>query len=447
MRPLVRILPFQDLLLASDPDLPGEKPADFVTGVNPAAWTLAQLTIRRPAATTLDLGTGSGIQALLAARHSGRVTATDVNPRALEYLRLNARLNGVENVEPVEGSWLEPVRGRRFDLIVANPPYVISPEAAHVFKDSGLDADGASRLVVEQLPEHLEEGGVAQVLCNWVHAADEDWRAPLERWVRGRGVDALLLRYETFTPLEYATAWNASLGTDPEAFGAALDRWLAYDARLGIERIAWGHVVLRRRTGRNRVRAVEVPGGPSDGAGRQLERMLAAWDEPLGVDALPAAILRPVEGAELVRRSLASRDGGWTAGRARVTLAPTLGFAVPLDDDAAAVLAACDGATTVAGAIARVGATAGAVLPALQRLHRLGCVERVGKSGAPRRRPGDEGDHRRRPEGRAMSEHEQRPDEPEPEAEETIRDLDVPGDDADAIRGGRPDKERDIYLK
>ena len=46
-----------------------------------------------------------------------------------------------------------------------------------------------------------------------------------------------------------------------------------------------------------------------------------------------------------------------------------------------------------------------------------------------------------------MSEHEQRPDEPEAEAEETIRDLDVPGDDADAIRGGRPDKERDIYLK
>ena len=182
----------------------------------------------------------------------------------------------MENVEPLEGSWFEPVRGRRFELVVANPPYVVSPESEHLFKDSGLTGDAASRLVVEQLPAHLEEGGVGQVICNWAHAADEDWRAPVEAWVAGRGVDALLLHYETVDPLEYASTWNRSLAHAPAELGAALDRWVAYDARLGIERISWGMVVLRRRSARrNRVRAIEVPGWPRRGGGAQLERMLA----------------------------------------------------------------------------------------------------------------------------------------------------------------------------
>lgn len=59
------------------------------------ARLLAALTVRRSIGTALDLGTGGGVQALLAARHSRRVVAVDVNPRALRYTAFNARLNGL----------------------------------------------------------------------------------------------------------------------------------------------------------------------------------------------------------------------------------------------------------------------------------------------------------------------------------------------------------------
>jgi methylase of polypeptide subunit release factors len=72
----------------------------------------------------LDVGTGSGVLAILAAQHSDQVTAIDVNPRALMFARFNARLNGVSHLQLLEGSWFEPVAGRTFDLIACNPPYV-----------------------------------------------------------------------------------------------------------------------------------------------------------------------------------------------------------------------------------------------------------------------------------------------------------------------------------
>ena len=408
-----------------------------MTGVNPSARSLAYLTLRRRVASTLDVGTGSGIQALLAARHSGSVAAVDLNPRALAYLRLNLRLNGVENVEPLEGSWFEPVRGRRFELVVANPPYVVSPESEHLFKDSGLTGDAASRLVVEQLPAHLEEGGVGQVICNWAHAADEDWRAPVEAWVAGRGVDALLLHYETVDPLEYASTWNRSLAHAPAELGAALDRWVAYDARLGIERISWGMVVLRRRSARrNRVRAIEVPGWPRRGGGAQLERMLAAWDAPVDGEELEASVLRPVEGASSSAAGSPARQAGLPAARAP-RWPGTVGFDLTLDDRAAAVVGALDGRMTSARRCRARTLTRS----------RWVCSRRCGASTSSAFSSWKLRDLRassgmmgaRTIGGGVMSEHEQRTDG-EVEAEDTIRDLDVPADHADDVTGGAKKK-------
>ena len=78
----------------------------------------------------MDLGTGNGIQALLLSDHAEQVVAVDVNDHALELARFNAILNGRDDrIEFRHGSFLEPVAGERFDLVVSNPPYVLSPEA------------------------------------------------------------------------------------------------------------------------------------------------------------------------------------------------------------------------------------------------------------------------------------------------------------------------------
>ena len=156
VRATVRLVPHGDYYLASD--LAGDSLADsprvWVPGVQAPSVTLAKLAVRRSVRAALDLGTGCGIQALLAAKHAERVVATDVNPRALRFAAFNAALNGVD-VELREGDLFAPVAGERFDLIVSNPPYVISPEARHLYRDSGLGADEVSRRVVRQAAVHL----------------------------------------------------------------------------------------------------------------------------------------------------------------------------------------------------------------------------------------------------------------------------------------------------
>ncbi len=113
---------------AGDPDL--------VLWPNPTSRLLSRFTVRRPSRATLDLGTGTGIQALAAAAHSERVVATDLNSRAVAFALFNARLNGIENVECLCGNGFEPVAGRKFDLIVSNPPFFITPAAQYLFCDN-----------------------------------------------------------------------------------------------------------------------------------------------------------------------------------------------------------------------------------------------------------------------------------------------------------------------
>jgi methylase of polypeptide subunit release factors len=282
VRAASRLTPHAGLLLAHD-GKDNEHDPDHVGGMNSAAGTMATLTIRRPVDRALDLGTGSGLQALLAARHAQSVVATDVNRRALRYAALNARLNGVE-LDLREGSWFEPVGDEEFDLIVANPPYVISPDTQYVFRDSGLDGDTVSRDVVRGAAAHLREGGHATIMCNWIcRNADETWQ-PLEEWVAGTGCDALLLAHKPVDPFYYAARWNEPLRDDAEAFAAAIERWLDSYERAGIAGIGIGAVVLRKRAGDNwhRGYGLEVPAAGA--AGEHLLRLFAAAGAPLGDD-------------------------------------------------------------------------------------------------------------------------------------------------------------------
>src|SRR6187401_990583 len=140
-----------DLWVASDltPGLDGAPNAvgsDHVLGISSAATSLAEMTVRDRVDRALDLGTGCGVQSLHLAAHTRHVVATDVNPRALWLTRLNAGLNGLSTgstsggVDVREGSFFDPVRGETFDLVVTNPPFVISPATGRrlVYRDSGL---------------------------------------------------------------------------------------------------------------------------------------------------------------------------------------------------------------------------------------------------------------------------------------------------------------------
>jgi release factor glutamine methyltransferase len=86
----------------------------------------------RPESTgkVVDLGTGSGAIALALAseRRQWQVAATDLSADALEVARANAASHGLTRVEFLQGSWFEPLAGRRFDVVVSNPPYIGADE-------------------------------------------------------------------------------------------------------------------------------------------------------------------------------------------------------------------------------------------------------------------------------------------------------------------------------
>jgi methylase of polypeptide subunit release factors len=319
---------------------------------NPTA--LATLS---PGEVVLDLGSGGGIQGLLLARHARHAVLTDVSSRAREIAELNAALNGIGNVDLRTGEWFDPLAGERIDLIAANLPYVISPDLTYVYRDNPFERDELSRRIVGQVADFLTDGGFAHVLCSWVHGAEEEWAQPPLAWVRETGCDALILHYSSHEPLEYAASWNRPLqSSDPEAFEATLDRWLAYYAEAGIERIASGVIILRRRSaGRAWHRPVEVPDAPTGLAGAHVERIFAAQDHLAslsGPEALLSARLRPTPGLRLDQTML-YREGGYLPDSALMRCHPGIGVVARIDPRVMPVVVGCDGSRTVGELINR----------------------------------------------------------------------------------------------
>lgn len=356
--PLVRITPFAGLHFAHDAEDPGPTAHDHVTGIGPATRTLHALTLHRPVARALDIGTGCGVQALCLAPRAERVVATDVNPRALWLARCNAALNGIQNVEWREGSLLEPVAGERFDLVVSNPPFVLSPDRAFAFRDAGGD-ENVCQTLLSGVSEHLRPGGFAQALISWDVGADGDWEAGPRRWVDGRGCDAWLLHYRTEDGLTYAAKWNDWLRSrNPRRFAAALDRWTSFYARRGIAGLATGALTLRRRSqGTPWWRADRMLTGPTGAAGEQVQRVFLARDRPpaqADARALLATTPRFV-GTHRLDQQLRYRDGGYVVEDARILLDDGVGVPGTVDPRALLVLLAIDGRHTLGQLVADAG--------------------------------------------------------------------------------------------
>jgi methylase of polypeptide subunit release factors len=273
--PRVRILPIGRFLVTADGFAQGDDPSDYVAVYTPTSRLCDSLTPRPRVARALDVGTGSGVHALLAAAHADHVVATDVNPRAIAFTELNAALNGVTNVECRSGSLFEPVGGEAFDLITCNAPYVVSPETRWAYRDSGFQADEVSERVVREAAAHLRDGGYATLIVSWL-AADE--HAPDERafeWIADSACDGWILPGWDADPLGHAKTWNSHLAGDPDAFRRALDEWTAYFDELGVRWISEGAVLLHKRAGGGEARVDPIEPDEVEEADEQIRRAFA----------------------------------------------------------------------------------------------------------------------------------------------------------------------------
>jgi methylase of polypeptide subunit release factors len=233
-RALASLFPIGNRLVFSDHAWhklphPGYKtvPRDQVMFVGDDSRWLARATVRRPVRSSLDLCTGSGVQAILSATHSERVLAVDINPRAVNCARFNATVSGADNLQVAAGNLFEPVNAtERFDLITANPPFVASPVDEMLFRDGGESGEAIQQRIVAGLPHHLAAGGIAQMVTELGEREGEPIIQRVREWLGGAPMDVYILRLRTYSAGYYAIGHAASDG-DYGAYLESVGEWAA----------------------------------------------------------------------------------------------------------------------------------------------------------------------------------------------------------------------------
>jgi methylase of polypeptide subunit release factors len=382
----VRISPFQDFLILSDHAISGAGPmrSDTVLWPNPTTQLCANLAMQAPVGRTLDLGTGNGCLAVMAAAHSGSVVATDLNSRAREFCDFNAALNGVSNVEFREGNAFEPVHGERFDLILANPPFFVTPSVRRVFSDNSMELDGFCRKLVRQAPEHLNENGYCQMLVEWVQIKGQTWQERMEEWFAGLGCDAWVMVGYMRASVDYAlirVQEDRDEATTPAAQAALTNTWQKYFESHQVEAIFGGMIVLRRREGRNWVRMEELASTPERPFGDFMRRIFESRDYLESHSDEELLETRPaMPPSARLRKQYAISPEGWKLTSVDLHLGEGLPYTLSLQPQVADFVALCDGKRTL-GEIADHTAAAARVDPALVRQEGCKMVRRVADRG------------------------------------------------------------------
>ena len=353
---------FEDLLAVSDrlSELESGKNPDAVLMVNRTTWRLGQYMLREPVESTLELGAGCGAVALLAARHSAHVTATDLNPRAIEFALFNAALNGVENVEWLVGDAWQPVQGRRFDRIVCNPPFFISPGNEMLFCETPFELDGFCRMLVREAANYLNEGGVYQMVFEWVGVEGSGWKDRLLEWFDGIGCDCWVGKGYTVDSDRYALQRITETIEGDRQLETKFPEWRQYFAEHKVASIHGGVMAMRKRSGPNWTHLREIPEGFED-AGDSLRRRFQSLDcaaaYPNDEDLL-ATRPRLAPSVEL-RQQLQRADGKWKMRLVQLELRDGIPDKLPTDPSVLGMLAALDGTHTLAEIAAAVAEKSG----------------------------------------------------------------------------------------
>ncbi len=352
---------------------------DYVLGVSPASTTLAQMTIPAAVNRALDLGTGCGVQSLHLARHASSIVATDLNPRALALARITAGLNGLA-LDTRLGSLYEPVPDDRFDLIVSNPPYVMSPPDQGgqrlVYRENNFIGDGLVETVVRQAPSHLTPGGTLQVLANWADTAQRGWQDRLAAWVEGTDCDLWVIEREHLDPYTYIEIWLNDAGlAGSDQWAPRYRQWLDYFNQLGITGVGMGWITLTR-AGRNTPVVdfetwpwdVQQPVGAALGRRSNDNTQLARPDEQL-------LAARWVLRDDVVQESLGT-PGAPDPSHLVLRQATGLKRAIEVDTASGGILGACDGELALGTIIDAVASLLG-LDPAATRRHALVVIRRA----------------------------------------------------------------------
>lgn len=351
IRPLALVVPVDGAFLASDLQKVSLQDEDgFVPTLCDAALHLDAVSIKTPVAKTLDLCCGFALHGILSSSGSDSVVVSDLNPRAAEFARFNAALNDCENLTAVTGDLFEQVADQRFDRILANPPFIISPEAVTTYRYSPFELDGFVQKMFAEAPEYLNEGGVLQAICEWVELEGECWQERVKRWFADSGCDVWVLPANRQLPASYARSVLQQATSDEAELAAQQAIWEGYFRDQRVAAIHGGFIFARRRQAENWFDVTELTKPIRGAVGEAIAGGFASRDlvfDPHGDEKLLNSKLVVSGGVRQVETSH-WKDFRWQRDSIVLHLDDGLPVTIGVDEYVRALIEKFDGARSVA---------------------------------------------------------------------------------------------------
>jgi HemK-related putative methylase len=154
-------------------------------------------------ATVLDVGTGSGLLAIAAAKEGCDVDAIDINPRALRFAKHNAAINEVgKNIHFLRGDVFPPFL-RKYDIVLSNPPFIPNPGRGlfHIAGDGGWDGARMIRRLIAGLCTVLRPDGLLIMTALSLQRSNEPYIGEMVRMQMPEGQLAIHTIYDGLYPL------------------------------------------------------------------------------------------------------------------------------------------------------------------------------------------------------------------------------------------------------
>jgi methylase of polypeptide subunit release factors len=381
LSPMEGVIVLADQLISME----SQPRSDMVLPPNPTTQTLSRFMLRRAVRSALDLGTGSGILALLLAKHADSVLGTDINPRAILFAQISAALNGIENVEFVTGDGLEPAKDRRFDQVVANPPFFVSPTKDFVFCHTSMELDGFCRALAQSVPDHLNDDGFFQMICEWVQLEGQPWTARLAEWFNAPGCDVMIWKAFDYNIAKYAQErLFESNPLDAEKDSEVFHSKIRFFRDKQVAGISGGLVAMHHRVGQNWVRIQDLNQTPHVPFGDDVLRRFSGYTVVKSVADEELVLFKPkLVPAARLRQESEAVEGVWKPVYQRLEIIEGLLGSLAVDPLVSSVIARFDGTRTVSDIAAEVAKSTGAelgvveseVLRLIRRLAEDGFIE------------------------------------------------------------------------
>ncbi len=254
----VLILPYKkyyfacDFVLQSD-DRYKKRPKNFelVYPVNLDSITLSESSLKQKVDTVLDLCCGCGILGIVASTHSKKVMGIDINPRAINFSTFNVLFNNISNCTFLCGDLYEPVKEEKFDLILSNPPYEISPYKTNLFQDGGKDGFKILKKIIEGIGAHLTKNGFCQIITKFAETHNESKQQILKKWLHHKNFHIHFLKLYSLSVEETASSvCTDSLRNtgkmDYGEFSSRIIKIMTYFDAVHLAKISFGLITIKK---------------------------------------------------------------------------------------------------------------------------------------------------------------------------------------------------------